>query len=310
MRSSYYLGVSLYRGQIQIAELDHGKKKTVTALAERSTSIDFNRDTHFSPDHPQIFTFVYELEELLKENRVHSKSISFAIPIEPILLNVVPVDPSLHGPELTAHAQWEFAQYYPKASVKDYSVSAIPIAGAKNAAKEVFLVGVRRGLIGFFKRAASELRLQTHLIDVDHFSVEKTLKFCHPELTKDAILLLGLRGGAVDASLVIQGEFADYRTFPIETLDDLKKSIVAYRQHLSQKDDAPNPSKIVLYGYGATQNAMNQIQKETGIPTMTLDAIRNLVPSKKLFEAYAKDSSRFAAAVGLARFDTNSAMYL
>ena len=44
MRSSYYVGVSLYKGQIQLAELDHGKKTTVTALTERSTAIDFSHD--------------------------------------------------------------------------------------------------------------------------------------------------------------------------------------------------------------------------------------------------------------------------
>ncbi|HTY38165.1 MAG TPA: pilus assembly protein PilM [Bacteroidota bacterium] len=300
MRSSYYVGVSLYKGQIQLAELDHGKKITVTALTERSTAVDFSQDSNFSADHPQLFTFVYELEELLKENKVHSKTVSFALPTEPILLNVIPVDPALQPNELSAHVQWEFTKYNPHHPVKDFLVSAYPIPGAKKDAKEVFLVGVRRGLIAFLKRAASELRLQVHVIDIDHFSAEKTLRHCHPEFSKENVLLFGLRGRSADASLVSHGQYVDYRGFCVKDTDDLVKSVLAYKEHLSQKDGAPAPTKLVLYGFDITPQTMNQIQKESGIATMALDSLRNLVPSKKLYEEYVNENSRFAAAVGLA----------
>jgi Tfp pilus assembly PilM family ATPase len=300
MRSSYYVGVSLYKGQIQLAELDHGKKKTVTALTERSTAIDFSRDTNFSADHPQLFTFIYELEELLKENKVHSKTISFALPTEPILINVIPVDAALQGNELNSHIQWEFEQYYPNVPVKDFMVSAYPIPGPKKNVRSVFLVAVRRGLIAFLKRAATELRMEVHLIDIDHFSAEKTLRFCHPEVLKENVMLFGLRGNAIDASLVSQGQYADYRVFRADGADDIKKSVLTYKQHLEQKDGIQPPTKIILYGFDITSRTINQIQKETGIATLALDSMRNLVPSKKLYEAYVKDSSRFAAAVGLA----------
>jgi Tfp pilus assembly PilM family ATPase len=300
MRSSYYVGISLYKGQIQLAELDHGKKTTVTALTERSTAIDFSHDGNFSADHPQLFTFIYELEELLKENKVHSKMISFALPTEPVLINVIPVDAALQGNELNAHIQWEFEQYYPNVPVKDFMISAYPIPGPKKNVRSVFLVAVRRGLIAFLKRAASELRLQVHVIDIDHFSAEKTLRFCHPEVLKENVMLFGLRGKAIDASLVSQGQYTDYRGFCADVPDDLKKSVLTYTQHLEQKDGIHPPTKIVLYGFDITPHTISQIQKETGIATLALDSMRNLVPSKKLYAEYVKDSSRFAAAVGLA----------
>ncbi len=300
MRSSYYVGVSLYKAQIQLAELDHGKKKTVTALTERSTSIDFSHDRNFSAEHPQLFTFVYELEELLKENKVHSKTISFALPTETVLINVIPMDAALQGNELTAHIRWEFEQYYPNVPPKDFTVSAYPIPGPKKNVRWVFLVAVRKGLIAFLKRAASELRLQVHVIDIDHFSAEKTLRFCHPEVLKENIILFGLRGNAIDASLVSQGQYTDYRGFWADGKDDIRKSVLTYKQHLEQKDGIQPPTKIILYGFDITPQTISQIQKETGIATLILDSVRNLVPSKKLYEAYVKDSSRFAAAVGLA----------
>jgi Tfp pilus assembly PilM family ATPase len=300
MRSSYYAGFSFYKGQIQLAELDHGRKKTVTALNERSSAVDLSRDVKFSADHPQLHTFIYELEEMIKENKLHSKTVSFALPTEPLLMSVIPIDPTLQGPGLTSHLQWEFEQFYPNVPVKDYVVSAYPIPGPTKGIRQAFLVGVQRGTIAFLKRAASELRLQVFLIDIDHFSVEKTLRHCHPELLKDDILLIGVRGGCIDASLVAEGQYVDYRAFTVHHADDLKKAIVEYRQYLEQKDGIESLSKIVLYGYDVNEQTMNQIQGETGIPTMALNAMSNLEPSKRLDEAYVSDSSRFSAAIGLA----------
>ncbi len=300
MKSSYNVGVSLYKGQIQLAEIDHGKKMTVTALGERSTAIDFAHDGNFSPEHPQLFTFVYELEELLKENKVHSKTISFALPTEPILINVIPVDTTLQGNDLTAHIHWEFEQYYPGVPGKDFIISAYPIPGATKDLKEVFLVALRKGLVSFLKRAATELRLDVHLVDINHFSAEKTLRHCHPELLKERLMLFGLRGGGVDASLVSQGQYTDYRFFPIDQHDDVKKCVLAYKRYLEQKSGKQAPAKAVLYGFDVTPQTISLVQRETGIQTMAMDSIRNMVPSKKLYDAYVKENTRFAAAIGLA----------
>jgi len=300
MRSSYYVGISFYKGQIQLAELDHGKKKTVTALNERSSAVDLSHDVKFSADHPQLHTFIYELEEMLKVNKVHSKTVSFALPTEPLLMSVIPLDSSLQGPGLASHLQWEFEQYYPDVPIKDYVVSAYPVPGSTKGVKQAFLVGVQRGTIAFLKRAAAELRLQVYLIDIDHFSVEKTLRHCHPEFMNDDIILIGVRGNGIDASMVSQGQYVDYRAYTMQQTDDLKNSIAEYRQYLEQKDGIEAFSKIVLYGFDVTAQMVSQIQRETGISTMALDAMRNLTPSKRIDEAFVSDSSRFSAAIGLA----------
>ena len=299
MRSSYYLGISFYKGQIQLAEIDHGRKKTVTVLNERSTAVDFSRDSKFSPSHPQLETIIYELEEMIKENKVHAKTVSFALPTEPLLMSVIPVDASLQGAGLASHLQWEFEQYYPEVPFKDYVVSAYPVPGSGKGVKQAFLVGVQRGTIAFLKKAAAELRLQVYLVDIDHFSAEKTLRHCHPELMKDNVILVGLRGAGIDTSLVSQGQYVDYRAFALEHPDDLKKSIVEYRQYVGEKDGVESISKIVLYGYDITPQTTNEVQRETGISTAAMNAMNNLEPSKKLFEGYVNDSSRFSAALGL-----------
>jgi len=216
------------------------------------------------------------------------------------MIQVIPVDASLQGVSLTAHLHWEFEQFYPDVPVKEFIISAYPIPGSEKKTKQVFLVGVRRGLVAFLKRAASELRLQVHLVDIDHFSAEKTLRHCHPELLKESLIFLGSRGHGLDASLVIQGQYMDYRGFRLGHPDDLKKSVVSYKQYLEQKSGSSSPTKALLYGFDITPQTLQQLQREAGVTPVLLDAVRNLVPSKKVSEDYVKDSSRFAAAVGLA----------
>jgi Tfp pilus assembly PilM family ATPase len=300
MRSSYYAGMSFYKGMIQLAEIDHGRKKTVTALTERTSAVDVSKEAHFSADHPQLHTFIYELEEMIKESKMHSKTVSFALPTEPLLMSVIPVDRNLQGAGLTSHLQWEFEQYYPDVPIADYVVSAYPIPGPAKGNKQAFLVGVRRGTIAFLKKAAAELRLQVFVIDIDHFSAEKTLRYCHPELIKDDLLLIGIRGSSIDASMVTNGQYVDYRAFTIHQPDDLKKAIATYQQYLEHKDGIESVSKIVLYGFDVNGHMCNQIQRETGVTTMAMDALNNLTPSKKLYEVYVKENSRFSAALGLA----------
>lgn len=300
MRSSYYVGISFYKGRIQLAEIDHGKKMTVTVLSERSTAVDFTRDTNFSADHPQLFTFIYELEEMIKQNKVHSKTISFALPTESLYIQVIPIDATLHGADLTAHLHWEFEQFFPNVPAKDFIVSSYPIPAANEKRKHVILVGVRRGLVAFLKRAATELRLAVHLIDVDHFSTEKTIRHCHPEMLKETFLLLGSRGDGLDASLIFRGNYVDYRGFAVKQSKDLTNSIISYRQYLVAKIGSQPPAKALLYGFGVSEESLRPLRREAGISPVLLNAVRNIAISKHVFEDYVMQSSRFAAAVGLA----------
>jgi hypothetical protein len=71
MKTARYLGVSFLQGHIQAAEIEHGKKVTITALAERETAMDFvQAGVNLAPDHPQLATFVNELRDLIKQNKI------------------------------------------------------------------------------------------------------------------------------------------------------------------------------------------------------------------------------------------------
>ena len=63
MKSTSYIGVSFLKGKIQLAEVEHKRKKlTVTVLAERDTAVDFAQTgANLSAAHPQLGIFVSEL---------------------------------------------------------------------------------------------------------------------------------------------------------------------------------------------------------------------------------------------------------
>jgi hypothetical protein len=301
MKSIHHVAVSFYKGQIQLAEVEHGKKITIAALGEGSSSVDFTHATAISAaKHHQLDRFVHELEELMKRNRVHGKQISFALPADLVFINIIPVDAALQGNELTSYMQWEFEQYHPNAPVKDFLLNFYPLPRGKGKTKRMFLVSVGRGMISFLKKATEELRLQLHLIDIDHFSTEKSLRFNYPELTKGNLALFGVRVGRVDGSLIARGELVDYRAYPLESARELKKSALSYLKYLKEQDGLESPAKIFLHGIDVSSVTASQVQLETGVETLTLNAVRNLSPSKKLHQPYVKGSSRFAAAIGLA----------
>lgn len=300
MKSIRHAGVSFLNGQIQVAEIEHGKKLTVTALGERSTGVDFSDTTGtLSPSHPAVSSFAGELEALIKKEKIESAFISFALPTEPVFINVIPVDGNLEGTALSAHLQWELEQYEPGIPVKDFIISAQPVPGQNGGNRRVFVVSVHRGTIGFLKKASSGLKAKLKFIDVDHFSTEKSLRYNYPEFKDKPLMLLGLRAGRTDASLVLDGEIHDHRAYTTPEPKDVKSAAGAYLAAIREKTGTA-PARVLLHGVDATYGIISLIQQEIGIETLPLDAVRKLLPSKALRESYGSESSRFAAAIGLA----------
>ncbi|HEX9614505.1 MAG TPA: hypothetical protein VGA55_03335, partial [Bacteroidota bacterium] len=178
MKSTRHLGVSFCNGNIQLAEIELGKKTVVTSLAERETSVDLvQAGIHLSADHPQVATLVGELGDLVKRNKIAAKLVSFALPADPVFINILPLPSSLQGSALGEYLQWEMKQYFPENGPKDFIVSTHALPAKEKTVKPNFMIGVRRGMVTFLQKVTSELRLQLQRIDVDHLSTEKTISF-------------------------------------------------------------------------------------------------------------------------------------
>lgn len=300
MKSTRHLGISFCNGSIQLAEIEHGKKPVLTALAERETNIDLvQAGVHLSADHPQVATLVGELGDLLKRNKIASRQISYALPADPVFINIIPIATTLQGPALAEYLKWEMKQYYPESGPKDFIVDSQPLRSAEKSVKPGFIVGVRRGMVSFLQKVTSELKLQLQLVDVDHLSTEKTLSFNYPEVGGHNVALFSIGMTGVIASVVRDGEIIQYRAFKADSHGDVPKIVSAYLKHLRQMDGMEMPDALFLYGQPTAPEVISQIRAETDIQTIMLNSLRKLPVGGKIYAPFTKESFRFAPAIGL-----------
>jgi Tfp pilus assembly PilM family ATPase len=302
MKSTYYVGVSFLRGKIQLAEIEHKKKKSiVTVLAERDTTMDFARTgATISADHPQLNMFVRELREMMKQHKVSTEYISFALPPDPLFINIIPVEPDLTGKNLSQYLQWEVDQYYPHASPKEFITDSHGLPLENAGAQQTFMVAVHRGLVAFLQKAVAGLKMKLNIIDIDQFSTEKTLTTNYPEILEHDIVLIGLRKSGVDASVIHNGQMTDYRSFLYNGEPYPDKYILEYLKYLKQKDNS-TPAALLLHGVDVTKSLVMSLRTTTEIKqTLALNPFRKLVAAKNLNPSFIKEGYRFSAAIGLA----------
>jgi len=302
MKATSYIGVSFLKGKIQLAEVEHKRKKlTVTVLAERDTAVDFTKGgANLSATHPQLGIFVSEMRGLIRQNKVTAENISFALPPDPMFINIIPVDPGLKEKDLSQYLQWEMNQYFPNASPKDFIIGADGLPLEDKAAQQTFMVAVRRGIAAFLQKATAGLKLKLNIIDIDQFSTEKTLITNYPEILEHEIVLFGLRKNGVDASLIHKGAMTDYRAFLYNGDSDPTKPIMEYLKYLKQKDN-DTPAAILLHGVNISQDFVVSLRTTTGVKqTLAMNSFRKIRASNKLSKQLMNESYRFAAAIGLA----------
>jgi Tfp pilus assembly PilM family ATPase len=302
MKSTRYIGISFLKGKIQLAEVEHKRKKrTVTVLAERDTAIDFAQaGADLSAAHPQLGIFVSEIRGIIKQQKVTAEIISFALPPDPMFINIIPVDPGLKGKDLSQYLQWEMNQYFPNATPKEFLIGSDGLPLENKTAQQTFMVAIRRGIAAFLQKTVVGLKLNLNIIDIDQFSTEKTLITNYPEILEHEIVLFGLRKNGVDASLIHNGAMTDYRAFHYNGDSDPTKPIMDYLKYLKQKD-IDTPAAILLHGIDIAHDFVVSLRTTTGIKqTLAMNSFRKIRASDKLSKPFMKESYRFAAAIGLA----------
>lgn len=300
-RRSRTLGVSFLKGQIQIAEVEHGQTVQLTALVEGPSTTDLAQaGINLTPNHPQLATFVSEVGGLIKSHKLSADKISFALPSDPLFVNIIPVDATLKGAALKSHLAWELSQYYPDADPKDFILGSDVIPASNGGTPQAFIVGLPRGMVGFVQRAAEQLKMTMNIVDVDQFSVEKTVILNYPEILEHEIVLFGLRSAGVDASLIHEGRMTDYRTYTMEPSTDPSWAIIDYLNYLADRE-IPQPAALILHGIDISKDLIASVREQSGITqTVALNAVRKLSVSKSVYQPLLKQTARFGAAIGLA----------
>lgn len=301
MKSVRYLGVSFNDSKLQCAEVEHGKKVTVTALAE------LNVETHLTQlgpdddnsDH-QIKMVSREILNLIRRQKLTAEYISFAVPTPAVFINVIPLDTSLGSAEVTKYLHWEYSQYFPNTDPKGLVFDYHSLPAVSDEAHQTFIAGVPRTLVKFLQKLAAAVHLKVCIIDIDHFSTEKTLLVNYPEIANHDIALIGVRPGQVDASLMHDGEMSDYRIYELQEGELPTKIIRDYLQYVRNKFNT-QPEALILHGTQFTQNYIVVLRNESGIEqTVALNSLRKLRKAETLPPQLVKENYRFASAIGVA----------
>lgn len=301
MKTKRFLGVSFYDHRLQLAEVEVGKKPIVHALAEHETTLDFSSDAEsLSVDHPKVSALASELSALITRTNTSAKDISFALPTRPSFITTIPVDPSLKDDELKEYLKWEVRQYFPDAGPKDFITDSYVLPSKQKDARLTFVVAVRRGMVAFLQKVASQLQLSLHIVDIDHFSTEKTLIANYPEIKKEAVALIGVQRSGVDASIVKSHEMVDYRGYAGDHTASLGTTIAQYLQYVKQKDEVGSIACIYLHGSHVPTDNLPTLVTETGIETVSLNVFHTLKAAETVDKTLVAESHRFAAAIGVA----------
>ncbi len=296
IKSFRHLGVSFCRNRIQLASITHGKTPVLGALIESDSSVDLSQaGIHLSGNHPQVQILVKEIQALIDRNKIRGDAISFGLPREPVFVDIIPVDAALRGQPLKDHLRWELGQYFPGVAAQEFIIDAVPLASKTRS----FVVGVRRGMIEFLQSVAKQLKLAIRIVDIDHFSAEKTLRLNYPEALEGSTLLLGVRYGGIDASLLVNGDMSDYLFVAGEFPQSAPAAAAKYLSRLRDQG-AALPRKIFFCGLILPPDIVKRTQAETGIVVEVCNPFRKLSIAGQIYQSYLKEGSRFAAAIGLA----------
>jgi Tfp pilus assembly PilM family ATPase len=294
-------GISFWRGKIQLAEIEHGKKTALTVLAEGPTTLDFSQaGVNLSPNHPQVATLSGEITELLRNHKIRAEALSFALPPDTIFMNIVPLPETLKGPKLTEHLRWEMSQYSTDWNPDEHVLTSHALPLREPGIRYSMMVCVKKGMVGFLQKVAGELGFRIGALDIDVFCSEKSLKFNYPEIIGHTVVLFGVRWGAVDANLVRDGELIDYRRFTAQIPGDVLNVVGSYLKYLKEREAFAEPSALFFSGLDLAPGLFQKVKSETGIQAMALNAVRKLPAAGRIYEQFLKESSRFAAAIGLA----------
>jgi Tfp pilus assembly PilM family ATPase len=301
MKIKQHLGISFCDNRIQLAEIDHTKKSAVTVLAQQDSPVDFiNEGASLSASHAGVAALAKALTSMFQKSRASAGHISFALPTNPLFINTIPVDPSLKDDELKEYLKWEVRQYFPDAGATEFINDAHEIPSKDKDVRKTFVVSVRRGMVAFLQKVTAQLNLKLQIIDIDHFSSEKTLIANYPEHKKEVVALFGVGMNGVNASLVKNHEMVDYRAYVVDSNTTLGKTIAKYIKDNKQQNGTEKIAAAYLHGPQVTSSAATALKAEAGVQTQALNAFRKLIAADTVDKALIKESHRFAAAIGLA----------
>ncbi|MEW5799413.1 MAG: hypothetical protein AB1728_10460 [Bacteroidota bacterium] len=292
-----YLAFIIERTHITAVEIAHSPKgKTLTAAGSFDSSINF--------DDPEIYsetgmaarerTFAREIEVFVKKIASGANHYSFGLNSKMAMVQTIPIDQSLTDDEFNVHLQWELQNFYPEANPEMYTI--LPYALVNDDGKpgdQALIISVQKSLTNFLDNVCKKLHKFSHIIDIDHFCAESCLTFSFPHIATKRTVTIGVDEETLDASLLIMGKTAHFKTIKWNGSDYSIIDKYAREQ---------NAEVIYLHGRIVTPLMVEQLKQFTPYPVELTDPFRKVALPATLtnVEEIKAKRQEYTAAVGLA----------
>ena len=158
-----------------ITALAADKNKRIISFHEIKSNFDFD-DTDYENryDNRTITETAELIQDELKDNLTGISYAGALINTSQAFLNVIPIDASEDGDNLSSHLMWDLSMYFPE-SYKNYSANYFKIDNPNLPPEvtEILMIAITKEKLEFIRKIFALLGLKIKIFDVDHFAAEK-----------------------------------------------------------------------------------------------------------------------------------------
>lgn len=275
----------------------------VIVLEEISIAIDLSKDIAVLKNDKNT---IYELSDIItsaiKAEGVEIESAGVTIDSSQAFINNIPVDFKEDAKMINSHLMWELSNYFPDEhqnfNIKYYKLEK---KGLPENVDEALLIAMDKNKTEFIKNIFMVLKFPLKIIDIDHFSSEKLLKYNYAsELANSDVLLIGFRSNGMELSVICNEKLKHYEFVNSFNIAD-PELLTSFISKIKIENEI-NIKKIFYY----EDNILNRVpEMSTGHddiklciidPFLKLKLSRQLLSGKNTNENF----SRFSALCGLA----------
>lgn len=275
----------------------------VIVLEEISVAIDLSKDIGVLKNDKNT---IYELSDIInsaiKTEGVDIESAGVTIDSSQAFINNIPVDFKEDPKSINSHLMWELSNYFPDEhqnfNIKYYKLEK---KGYPENVDEALLIAMDKNKTEFVKNIFMVLKFPLKIIDIDHFSSEKLLKYNYAsEMANNDILLIGFRSNGMEMSVICNEKLKHYEFINSFNIAD-PALITSFLERMKIESDI-NIKKIFYYEDNILNRVPDLSNELNGLKLCILDPFLKLKLSRQLLSGKSTNEnfSRFSALCGLA----------
>lgn len=301
------LGIGFSSNSIYFTELvnDSG---TLRADHIESVEVDFDFDDDLGKhksSQKELTNISSEISSYVTKRNLNIASASLSIGTSQAFLIILPIDYTEGKQSINSKIYWELSNYFPD-NYNDFVINTYRLNSVLPCkySDEFLIIAVRKNTMEFVKRIFKICNLELSVVDIDHFSAERTMrKNYEAELEGKRILLVGLKKGRVDYGFIENKKYKFYAFSNYYNDTEFNLSLSRKLSSLLHKEPvAGGIDAFYLYGDDIKDDTLEVIRKLNKAPAEIINPFESISAAELLLknENLRKYSYKYAASCGAA----------